>query len=144
MAACHSSEDAFCVGEECCVICKKGLETEYSIKVSEKGLLSLILYTEKCGKLNLHTHLKECMSIVPKRKVLVHRKCRRDFTDAKCVVHRAPNRIPSEPTAKKLRHCMLCGKSAAIDGRPPREITGLSSENLTCTHETSRAMYQDS
>lgn len=129
MAACYSSEDAFCVDEEYCVICQKGFETEKSIKVSEKGLLSLILYSEKRGKLNLHKYLKECMSVVPKRKVLVHGKCRRDFTDAKRVIPRAPSPIPSEPTAKRLRsdslpfnwkgHCMLCGKSAAIDNRHP-------------------------
>ncbi len=72
MAACHSSRDALCVNEEYCIICQKGFESERSIKVTEKGLQSLILYSENRRKLNLHQYLKEYMSAVPNRKVLVH------------------------------------------------------------------------
>ncbi len=103
MAACHSLGDTFDVSEENCIICQKGFETERSIKVSEKGLQSLILYSEKHGKLNLHKYLKEFMSVVPNRKLLVHGKCRRDFTDAKRVTIRGPSSITSEPTTKRLR-----------------------------------------
>jgi len=49
MAACRPSQDMFCVDEEYCVIFQNGFETEKSIKVSEKGLLFLNLYSEKCG-----------------------------------------------------------------------------------------------
>ena len=68
MAACHSSGDALCVNEEYCIICQKGFKSERSIKVSEKGLQSLILYSENRRKLNLHQYLKEYMSAVPNRK----------------------------------------------------------------------------
>ncbi len=136
----------FCVDEENCVICQNGFEMEKSIKVSEKvsekGLLSLIVYSEKRGKLNLHNYLKECMSIVLKRKVLGHRKCRRDFTNAKCVISKAPS--PSEPTAKRLwgdslpynwkEHCMLCGKLAEIDHRHP-EISQVCPVRILPVHK---------
>ena len=39
---------------------RKDFETESAIKVSEKGLLFLTLYSEKRGKLNVVTH---CLSI---------------------------------------------------------------------------------
>jgi uncharacterized protein YlaI len=127
MAGGSSFEDADHFCEEYCVICKQGFELENSTKVSEKGIITLISYSEKRGKPDLHKYLNECLSTVPKRKVLVHVKCRRDFTDAKRMI--CSKASPSEPTAKRLRcdslpfnwkeDCMLCGRSAAIDSRHP-------------------------
>ena len=46
------------------VICKQGFELENSTKVLEKGLLTLISYSEKCGKPDLHKYLNECKFIL--------------------------------------------------------------------------------
>ena len=66
--------------------------------------------------------------MAPIRTVLVHKKCRRDFTDQK---RKAETNVEETevPNAKRLRssfspfnwnaHCMLCGKSATIDTRHP-------------------------
>ena len=88
--------------------------------------MTIIKYCEKRGWLELGTYLSECISVAPIRIVLVHKKCRRDFTDPKIGVGR--NAEETEvPCAKRLRsgsfqfnwkeHCMLCGKPATIDTR---------------------------
>lgn len=118
-----------CFCEEHCVICCQGFKTESSIKVSQKGLMTLISYSEKRGKTDLCNYLTKCMKTTPERKVLVHTKCRRDFTDAKRVIRKDPSPGPSKPPTKKLQSdslpfnwkddCMLCGRSASIDSRHP-------------------------
>lgn len=65
MAGGSSFEDTNYLYEECCVICKQGFELENSTKVSEKKLLTLISYSEKCEKPDLHKYLNECLSTVP-------------------------------------------------------------------------------
>ena len=114
------------IHKDCCVICRLGFEGSV-IKVKEKGILTLINYSEKR---ELCSYLHECISTVPKVDVLVHAKCRRDFTDAKrSFSHCASDNPTSEPIVKKLwsnslpfnwkEDCMLCGESAAYDSRHP-------------------------
>ena len=69
--------------EDCCVICKLGFKDEKAITVTRKGILTIIEYSNKCGWLELGTYLAECISVTPVRTVLVHKKCRRDFTGQK-------------------------------------------------------------
>ena len=88
--------------EDCCVICKLGFKDEKAISVSRKGILTIIKYSEKRGWLELGTYLMECISVTPIRTVLVHMKCRRDFTDQKRVMEQNAEEIEI-PSAKRLR-----------------------------------------
>ena len=126
MAEQHPIQDVSICLEESCVICKLGFDNEKPVKVTKKGMLSLISYSEKRGKSELHTYLTECVSKTPIGTVLVHQDCRRDFTDSKrgfC------SSSEDQPSAKRLRSsilpfnwkedCMLCGRSVAVNSRQP-------------------------
>ena len=67
--------------EDCCVICKLGYNDEKPITVTRKGILTIIGYSKQHGWLELDAYLAECISVTPVRTVLIHKKCRRDFTD---------------------------------------------------------------
>ena len=69
--------------EDCCVICKLGFKDEKAITVTRKGILTIIEYSNKRGWLELGTYLAKCISVTTMRTVLIHKKCRRDFTDQK-------------------------------------------------------------
>ena len=71
MAERHLSDGGIFL-EDSCVICKLGFHNEKPVKVTEKGMLSLISYSEKRGKPELHTYLTECVSKTPIGTVLVH------------------------------------------------------------------------
>ncbi len=116
------------IQEDCCVICNLGFENEKAVCVSHKGILTLINFSEKRGRLDLVTYLTENMN---KKMVLVHKECRRNFTDLK----RGFNSVVTDvevPCAKRLRSnqllfnwkqdCMLCGQSAKLDSRYPESI----------------------
>jgi hypothetical protein len=62
--------------EDCCVICKLGFENDKATTVSEKGMMSLICFSEERGCSELHAHLTECVNNTPIGKVLVHKNCR--------------------------------------------------------------------
>ena len=120
MAESSGASGAGGIHKDCCVICRLGFE----------GSVIKVKYSEKRGDDELWSYLHECISTVPKVDVLVHAKCRRDFTDAKrSFSHCASDNPISEPIVKKLRSdslpfnwkedCMLCGKSAAYDSRHP-------------------------
>jgi len=66
---------------EKCVICLKEFTTEMpKIQVREKGIQSLI----KFNKIRKNEILKELLSVKSEESpVLVHKECRRDFTDIK-------------------------------------------------------------
>ena len=128
MAERHLSDGGIFL-EDSCVICKLGFHNEKPVKVTEKGMLSLISYSEKRGKPELHTYLTECVSKTPIGTVLVHQNCRRDFTDPKRGVRMCSNAEDQLPSSKRLRSsllpfswkdaCMLCGGSVAINCRHP-------------------------
>ena len=80
------------------MICKLGFKDEKIITVTRKGILTIIEYNKKCGRLELGTYLAECISVTSVRTVLVHRNCHRDFTDQKRGV---------EKMLKKLRSLVL-------------------------------------
>ena len=51
--------------EDCCVICKLGFQNDKATTVSEKGMMSLISFSEERGCLDLHSHLTECINKIP-------------------------------------------------------------------------------
>ena len=115
------------INEDCCVICREGFsEEEEFVTVTKKGLLTLISYSEKRNVLYLNSYLNERNSTTPIGKVLVHVKCRRDFTDQKRL-NLCSN--AEGPITKKLRsslmpfswndNCLFCGKQAIVDTRHP-------------------------
>ena len=116
--------------EHCCIICKKGFEKEKPVVVSRKGTLTLLRFSEKHGRLELAGYLNELISTTPMRTILVHKICRRDFTDVKRIHENVElEEDVKVPCTKRLRSsllpfywekdCMLCGKSAETDPRHP-------------------------
>ena len=114
--------------EDFCVICKKRFEEEKPVVVSRKGALTLVRFSEKHGRLELADYLTHLMNTTPTKAILVHKTCRRDFTDAKRM-HLNEEEDVTVQCAKRLRSrlvpfdwkkdCMLCGKSAEADARHP-------------------------
>ena len=95
------------------VICLKGFKAEIlSTKVGEKGLLTSLEFSKRCNYMQLEQKLE-------KKEVLVHKKCRRDFTDIKRslqyseVTTSKPKKIRSsmKPFSWKTC-CFLCSKEA--------------------------------
>ena len=114
---------------ERCVICKERFDDEKPTVVTEKGINTLIRFSEKRGFPELSAHLNECVQKTP-IQVFVHKECRRDFTNPRR--HSSFNNPATEeelPPAKKLRssmppfdwkvNCMLCGSVAKNDPRHP-------------------------
>ena len=115
--------------ENCCVICKLGFTNDRPLKVSKKGILSLISCSESRGCSELHAYLTESINKTPIDKILVHKNCRRDFTNHKRIIHCNDTKDDQFPQAKRLRssdlsfiwkdNCMLCGEFAEFDSRHP-------------------------
>ena len=109
------------IQEDCCVLCNLGFEDEKSVCVSHKGILTLINFGEKRGRLDLVTYLTESINKIPMKTALVHKECRRNFTDIKRGFNSRVTDIEA-PCAKILRSnqllfnwkedCMLCGQFA--------------------------------
>ena len=120
MAERHPSEDGGMFLEDSCVICKLGFHNEKPVKVTEKGMLSLISCSKKRGKPELHTYLTECVKKTPIGMVLVHQNCRRDFTDSNSKFHSHADHLPATRLRSSLLPfswkdaCMLCGGSVAV------------------------------
>ena len=110
-------------GEEC-VICryneeKKEIDDSTFVEVRQKGVETLKTYCRKHKAFLLLDHLKDCEKDA--RKVKVHSKCRRDFTDPKRV---KKDTVTSSVTKKLTRsecggfnwklNCFFCAK---IDSR---------------------------
>ena len=120
MAEGHLASSAF--KKDYCVICKLGFENAKPVYVTKKGISTLIDYSEKRGRDDLHTYLNQCISADPIESVLVHPNCRRDFTDEKRLGLHGHILDGEVPCAKRLRSsflsfnwkedCMLCIKSA--------------------------------
>ena len=98
------------------VIYLKGFIAEIlSTKVGEKGLLTSLEFSKQCNYMQLEQYLKK----LEKKEVLVHKKCRRDFTDIKRslqysdVTASKPKKIRSsmKPFSWKTC-CFLCSKEA--------------------------------
>ena len=108
-------------------------EDEEPIPVSRKGVVTIINFSEKRGKLDLMSYLTECISKTPMKKVLAHKKCCRDFTDIKegfksyesspDVKVPCPKRLCSQESQFNWKDdCMFCGKRALVDPRHPEEL----------------------
>lgn len=116
--------------KDCCVLCKLSFDNENPVHVTKKGIFTLISYSEKRGRHDLLSYLNQCVSTNPVEVVLVHPKCRRDFTDQKRLGLHSEIVDGELPRAKRLRSCfssfnwkedcMLCGKSAVVDSRHPK------------------------
>ena len=112
--------------EEKCVICLQIFSAEFPpIQVGKKGLDTLINYSERRNFMNLKNYLiKKCSC--EEVKVLVHKNCRRDFTDIKRALQ-ITEQTPQQ--SKRLRssmepfhwktNCFLCTKEAIIDRKHP-------------------------
>ena len=70
------------------MVCNHSFEDEEPISVFHTGVVTIINFSEKCGKLDLMSYLTECISKTPMKKSLVHKKCRRDFTDYRSETYR--------------------------------------------------------
>ena len=102
------------------VICKQDFKNDKADAVTEKGMRNLISFSEEHGHSMLHTHLTECISKTPIGKVLVHKNCRRDYTNPRRATSFRAIEEDEPPQAKKLRssmssfnwkeNCMLCGE----------------------------------
>ena len=115
------------------MVCNHSFEDEEPISVSHKGVVTIIYFSEKRGKLDLMSYLTVCISMTPMKKVLVPKKCCRDFTDIKRVFKSYESSSDVEvPCPKRLRSqefqfnwkddCMSCGKRALVDPRHPDVI----------------------
>ena len=102
--------------KENCVICLKEFSAENPpTKVGERGLSTLIDFSERRNR----TTLKQYLNKLQKEEVLVHKNCRRDFTDIKrslpCSEIKSSNpkklRSSMEPFLWKTC-CFLCSKEA--------------------------------
>ncbi|XP_065911780.1 uncharacterized protein [Dysidea avara] len=112
-----------------CVICRQNFEKDKAITVTEKGMMSLISFSKKRGHSMLYAHLTECISSTPIGKVLVHKHCRRDYTNQRRATCSRNIEEDQLPQAKRLRssmssfnwkeNCMLCGKNIKFDARHP-------------------------
>ena len=58
--------------KDCCVICQLGFENAEPVHVTKKGILTLLNYSEKRGRDDLHIYLNRCVSTDPVEVVLVH------------------------------------------------------------------------
>ena len=90
-----------------CVICKLNFENEELVRVTKKGMLTIIECCEKHGKDDLYTYLNECTSTNP---VLVHSDCRRNFTNKKRPGLQSPVAVDEIPSAKRLRSSTAPGR----------------------------------
>ena len=72
--------DASAFKKDHCVICKLGFENKEPVRVSKKGMLTIMECCEKHGRDDFYTYL--CQSADPVA-VLVCSDCRRNFTDKK-------------------------------------------------------------
>ena len=114
---------------DCCVICKEGFCNDKPTTVSEKGIMTLIRFSEERGCSELHAHLTECVKKTPTQAVFVHKDYRRDFTNRRRPVCCNVSENDQLPPAKKLRssmlpfdwkkNCMLCGNVAQFNARHP-------------------------
>ena len=114
---------------DCCVICKEGFCNDKPTTVSEKGIMTLVRFSEERGCSELHAHLTECVKKTPTQAVFVHKDYRRDFTNRRRPVCCNVSENDQLPPAKKLRssmlpfdwkkNCMLCGNVAQFNARHP-------------------------
>lgn len=121
-----------------CVICKKEFNgTNVPVTVTDKGIRTLIRYSAEQGFLELKAYLTTCMNETPPVQVLVHKGCRRDFTDPKrmsCRDELEADQI--RPPTKRLRssepafdwktNCLICGHPATLDRKHPDRSSKVS------------------
>ena len=113
---------------EKCVICLKSFLSSQKVVVGSKRLNTMLHYCKLREWSVLESYISKC--IEQKAEVLVHKDCRRNFTDMKRKVtfhadeassSNAPNkrlRSSMEPFSWKV-HCFLCGQAAKKDEKYP-------------------------
>ena len=128
---------------DCSIICKLGFENVETVHVTKKEILTLINYSEKHGRDDLHTYLNQNMSTDPIEAVLVHPNCHRDFIDKKRLGFHSHVLDVEVPSVKRLQFsllpfnwkegCMFCGKSAIFDTQHlKRRVHKVSSIPMHC------------
>lgn len=101
MAEGHHSEEIDSFKKDCCVICRQGFKDENPVTVSKKGVLTIISFSQKYERVDLSTYSKEHITTTPIDTVLVHKDCRRNFTDPKRVNSYVG--LVQEPPLKRMR-----------------------------------------
>lgn len=118
--------------EDACVLslfnmCKYGDGETPLVKVTKKGLETLIEFSQKRSCIQLTDYLKRQHNIKPGGKISIHKDCRRDFTDKKRTSSINTEAPDDSPCSKRMRSnetpfnfkedCFLCGNNATIDIR---------------------------
>ena len=113
---------------EKCIICSRQFTTEKpKIQVGEKGIQSLLRFSKLRKNETIEKLLMTKSDASP---ILIHKDCRRDFTDIKrSLKTNAPVAVEEDTPTKRLRssiepcnwktQCFLCGKNAFIDKKNP-------------------------
>lgn len=125
MVAVMAGED---IEPEKCVICLKKCLSSEKVVVSLKGLNTVLHYCKLRERPDLESYVAKCME--KNEEVLVHKDCRRNFTDMKRkVTYRADEASSFDTPNKRLRssmepflwkeHCFLCGQAAKKDEKHP-------------------------
>jgi len=128
-----------------CVICFQEFDDDNPhLQLSEKGISTLISHSKLRNHRMLKKHLKRCVR--NNLKVLVHKICRRDFTDIKrpftivdCSAQVLSKKLRSsmDPFAWK-ENCFLCSKTASKDVKNP----GRNNVCLATTIELRRKLLE--
>ena len=117
---------------EKCIICLEGFTVQNpKICVGEKGIQSLLNFC----KLRQNESIEERLGrdVEAAAQILVHKSCRRDFTDKKRSFTTNEVTASDEPRPKLLRssigsydfksQCFLCGRSSTKDTKHPERNT---------------------
>ncbi len=129
---CQQEKEHLPFSTETCVICLAGFDqgsaNSERVLVTEKGLKSLIHFSELRNDEDLNTYLSSCLCSQPQGRVNVHKDCRKDYTNPKRLPKSSDQDTECGPSAfkqPKLRSsqnvfnwqtdCFLCGKCAGTD-----------------------------
>ena len=117
---------------EKCIICLEGFTVQNpKICVGEKGIQSLLNFCKLRQNESIEERLER--DVEAAAQILVHKSCRRDFTDKKRSFTTNEVTASDEPRPKLLRssigsydfksQCFLCGRSSTEDTKHPERNT---------------------
>ena len=134
MSESQSQEQPKQYDETLCVICKDSSSSDELSEVT-RGLQTLIDFSIARGNLLLHNHLvkqQQLRNSGNNVKLLVHKSCRRDFSNKRRST--LPEKETEDSLAKKKRltslrsktdafhwkeHCLFCGNTVKFDPKHP-------------------------
>ena len=127
------------------VICKLGFEIKEPVRVSKKGMLTIMECCEKHGRDDLYTYLTECQSADPVA-VLVHSDTAVEISDKKRPGPKCDAADGVEtPSTKRLQSstapfnwkvdCLLCASPAIVDTCHPQRQRVHRESTIQCCKE---------